>query len=285
MNPKLSLAIGIFCIAFSAIFVTLAGAPPITAGFYRIFIAWVPLALYGIINKKLNIRRADLGIALLAGVVFASDISVWNISILKIGATVSTLMANLAPVWVGLFSLLFLRKRSGRWFWLGTFIALAGMVVLVGFGNLLSLQLNIGILYAILASMLYAVYILLTKGVLQRVTIVTFMFYNMLGSSLFLGAVGITEGIEMVHFPAHTWLYFLGMGLVCQLIGWLTINHAISHLPATKTSVALLGQTVATAVIAALLLGGVLKVREIAGSLIVLAGIAVTFVKPDVKAG
>lgn len=283
MNPKLSLVIGIFCIAFSAIFVKLAGTAPITAGFYRIFIAWAPLAFYCIINKKIKISRADLGIALLAGVVFASDISVWNISILKIGATISTLMANLAPVWVGLFSLLFLKKRSGLWFWLGTFIALAGMVVLVGFHNLLSLQLNAGILYAILASMLYAIYILLTKGILRRVTIVTFMFYSMLGSSVFLAAIGISQHTEMVHFSAHTWWYLLGMGLICQLAGWLTINHAISYLPATKTSVALLGQTVATAIIAALILGEILNLNEIIGSAIVLAGIAVTFVKRDVK--
>lgn len=283
MNPKLSLVIGIFCIAFSAIFVKLAGASPIAAGFYRIFIAWVPLAFYCIINKQVNISRTDLGIALLAGIVFASDIAVWNISILKIGATISTLMANLAPVWVGLFSLLFLRKRSGLWFWLGTFIALAGMVILVGFSNLLTLQLNIGILYATLASMLYATYILLTKNVLRRVSIITFMFYSMLSSSIYLMLIGISQHTEMVHFPTHTWLNFLGMGLVCQLIGWLTINHAISYLPATKTSVALLAQTVATAVIAAFILGEVLNLSEITGSIIVLAGIAVTFVKRDVK--
>lgn len=279
MNPKLSLVIGIFCIAFSAIFVKLAGAAPVTAGFYRIFIGWVPLAFYCIGTKKISIKRKDLGIALLSGIIFASDILVWNISILKIGATVSTLVANLAPVWVGLISLLVLRKRSGLWFWLGTFIALAGMVVLVGVRNVLGLQLNAGILYAVLASMLYATYILLTKGVLQRVTTVTFMFYSMLSSSLFLGVMGISNGMEMVHFLPYTWLCFLGMGLVCQLIGWLTINYAISYLPATKTSVALLSQTVATAVIAALLLGEVLSFNEVMGSIIVLAGIAVTFVK------
>ena len=285
MNPRLSLAIGIFCIAFSAIFVKLAGAAPITAGFYRVFIAWLPLAVYVIASKKISISRTDLGIALLAGIVFASDISVWNISILKISATISTLLANLAPVWVGLFSLLLLKKRSGLWFWLGTVIALAGMIVLVGFRNLLSLQLNAGILYAILASMLYATYILLTKNVLQRVAIITFMFYSMLSSSVYLALIGLIQHTEMVHFPAHTWWYFLGMGLVCQLTGWLTINHAISYLPATKTSVALLGQTVATAVIANFILGEVLNFTEIIGSVIVLAGIAVTFVKRDVKTG
>jgi drug/metabolite transporter (DMT)-like permease len=42
-------------------------------------------------------------------------------------------------------------------FWAGTIIAIIGMVILVGYQNVLHLQFNEGILYAIAASMLYAV--------------------------------------------------------------------------------------------------------------------------------
>ena len=119
MNPKASLIIGIICISFSPIFVKLAVAPPITSGFYRIFAAWVVLAPYCIIKGNLKIARKDLLIAVLGGVVFGADIAIWNISLTKISATISTLLANLAPVWVGLLSFLILRKRSGLLFWVG----------------------------------------------------------------------------------------------------------------------------------------------------------------------
>src|SRR5476649_570932 len=102
MNPKLSLVIGIVCISFSPIFVKLSGAPPITSGFYRIFIAWLCLAPYCVIKKELKINRRNLQIAVAGGVVFGADIAVCNLSLIKISATVSTLIANLAPVWVGL---------------------------------------------------------------------------------------------------------------------------------------------------------------------------------------
>jgi drug/metabolite transporter (DMT)-like permease len=279
MNPKLSLVIGIVCIAFSAIFVKLAGAPPVTAAFFRIVIALLALAPYCFISHKLKIERKDLYIALLAGVAFAADVAVWNVSILKISATVSTLLANLAPVWVGLMSFFFLKKRSGWLFWLGTAVAIAGMVVLVGFTDLLGLKFNIGIVMAVLASVLYAFYIMLTKNVLQRIATITFMFYNMLGASVFLLVINLYQGANLLHFPASTWLYFAGMGLVCQLCGWLTINYAISFLPATKTAVALLSQTVVTAILAAILLHEKLETKELVGSAIVLAGIGITFVK------
>lgn len=279
MNPKLSLVIGIICIAFSPIFVKLAGADAVTSAFYRIIIALLLLAPYCIIQKKLKIAGKDLWIALLAGVVFASDISVWNTSLLMISATVSTLLANLAPVWVGLMSFIFLRKSSGWLFWLGTLIAIAGMVVLVGYRDLIHLQFNTGILLAVAASILYSIYILLTKGVLQRIATITFMFYNMLGASIFLLILNFIKGVNLVHFNTNAWLNFIGMGVICQLVGWLTINYAISRLPATKTTVALLSQTVVTAIIAAIMLHEKLAVQEIVGSLIVLIGIGVTFMK------
>ncbi|QKJ32149.1 DMT family transporter [Mucilaginibacter mali] len=279
MNPKLSLVIGIICIAFSAIFVKLAGVAPVTAAFYRIAIAWALLLPWCLIKRKTIIARTDMWIALLAGVVFASDVAVWNMSILKISATVSTLLANLAPVWVGLISFIFLRKRSGLPFWAGTAVAILGMLILVGYQDLVGLQFNIGIPLAIAASILYAIYILLTKNVLQRTDTLTFMFYNMLGAAVFLLLVNLIQGAPLTNFPAATWGYFIGMGLICQLAGWITINYAISLLPATKTSVALLGQTVVTALIAAIMLHEKLQVKEIVGCMVVLAGIAITFIK------
>src|ERR1700761_5299808 len=142
MNPKASLIIGILCIAFSPMFVKLAGAPALTSGFYRLFIAWLCLVPYCIIKNKLKIERKHLVVALLGGIVFASDIAVWNISLMKISATVSTLIANLAPVWVGLLGYLILKKRSGRLFWIGTVVSILGMIILVGYQQILHLQFN-----------------------------------------------------------------------------------------------------------------------------------------------
>ena len=279
MKPKLSLVIGIICISFSPIFVKLAVAPAITSGFYRIFIAWLFLVPYCIIKGKLKTTPRALLITLIGGIIFGADIAVWNVSLLKISATISTLLANLAPVWVGLMSLLLFKKRSGVFFWAGTFIALTGMVVLVGYQHVLHLEFSPGILYAIAASVLYAMYIIITKNVLPHIDIFTFMFYNMLGASVLLLAITIFNGDALLGFNAHTWLYFAGMGVVCQLIGWLTINHSLRYLESTKVSIALLGQTVVAGLWAAWLLSETLDLKEIIGSVIVLAGIAVSFLK------
>jgi len=280
MNPKASLVIGILCISFSPIFVKLAGASPITSGFYRIFLAWLCLLPYCLAKGNLKIARKDLMVALLGGVVFALDIAVWNLSLTKISATVSTLIANLAPVWVGLMTYFIFKKAAGRLFWIGTCVAIAGMVILVGYQHLLALELNAGILLALLASLFYAIYIVITRGILQNISTVTFMFYNMLAGSVFLFIINLFLHNQMVDFSLSTWLCFLGMGVLCQLAGWLTINHSLRFLESTKVSIALLSQTVIAGFLAIFLLNETLELNEIIGSAIVLAGIAVTFLRP-----
>jgi drug/metabolite transporter (DMT)-like permease len=279
MNPKLCLVIGILCISFSPIFVKLAGTSPLGAAFYRLFIAWLCLVPYCIIKNKLRVNRKQLVIAVIAGVVFAADIAVWNMSLLKISATVSTLITNLAPVWVGLMSFVLFKKRSGRLFWIGTCIAIAGMVILVGYQHTLHLKFNAGILLATLASLLYAGYIMITKNIMAGINVFTFMFYSMLGASAFLLLIGIFMGDNLVDFPLRVWLYFIAMGLLCQLVGWLTINYSLRYLESTKVSIALLSQTVFAGLLAVFLLNEKLEAKEIIGSVIVLAGIAITFLK------
>ena len=280
MNPKLSLGIGVLCISFSPIFVKLAGVSPIGAAFYRVVVAWLCLLPYCVIKKKLSINKKQLIIALTAGIVFASDVAVWNISLLKISATVSTLIANLAPVWVGLFSFLLFKKRSGMLFWIGTVIAIVGMIILVGYEHILHLELNAGILLAVLASLFYAIYIMITKNIMAGIDVFTFMFYSMMSASIFLLIVNGFMNNNLIHLSVKVWLCFIGMGLICQLTGWLTINYSLRYLESTKVSIALLSQTVFAGLLAALVLNEKLETNEIIGSVIVLAGIAVTFLKP-----
>jgi drug/metabolite transporter (DMT)-like permease len=280
MNPKLSLALGIIFISFSPIFVKLADASPIVCAFHRIFFAWIFLLPYCLYKRNLKMERKDIILAMVSGLVFATDITVWNVSIKMISATVSTLLANLAPVWVGLLSYLLFRKKSGWLFWLGTAIAIAGMIILVGIANVLQLKFNLGIVLAVAASVLYATYILITKDVLKRISTIPFMFYSMLGSLIFLLIIIFISGDQLLHYNLKTWGSLAGMGIICQLAGWITINYAISRLESTKVSIALLSQTVTTGLLAVVLLNESLDGKEIIGSVIVLVGIVITFLKP-----
>jgi len=281
MNSKVSLAVGILFISLSPIFVKLADASPVVCAFYRIFFGLILLVPYCLIKQNLKVERKDLILALIGGLVFAVDITLWNLSLKMISATVSTLLANLAPLWVGLISYFLFRKKVEKLFWIGTGVAIAGMLVLVGLRQVLHLQFGLGFLFAVVASVLYAIYILITKDILERMGTVTFMFYNMLAALVFLFIICVIKNEKLIHYSPVNWFYFAGMGIICQLLGWLAINYAIRFIESTKVSVTLLSQTVVAAVLAALLLNEILSTQEVVGSLIVLGGIAITFLKPQ----
>lgn len=267
------LFIGIFCISWSAILVKIADVSGIASGFYRLFfgtLAIIPIWLY---YKKPIKDLHEVLIALICGVLFASDIALWNTSIMLSKASISTLLANLAPIWVGLGAIFFMKEKPGKIFWVGTFIALAGVVVIVGSDQLFNTGLNSGNLLAIIASMFYGAYLLtVRKG---RSTLDTFSFtaISMIVSTITLGIISLLSGVEMGGYETKSWLALIALGLVPQVVGWLTINQALGHISPTVASVSLLSQTVFTAIFSVPVLGELLTWNEIVGAVVVLTGI------------
>ena len=159
-----ALAVGVFCIGTSAIFVKLAGVPGVVSAFYRVFIALLALLPLGL-RQHVSIRmeRRAWGLIVLSSLFFAGDLVLWNTSILLTTAAAATLLANNAPLWVGLGALLIFRERLPPVYWVGLLVALVGMTVIVGGDALSELRFNTGDLLAIGASFLYAGYMLTTQ--------------------------------------------------------------------------------------------------------------------------
>ena len=67
----------------------------------------------------------------------------------------------------------------------------------------------------------------------------------------------------------------IGLALVTQVVGHLSVAYSLGRLPVSVTSIALLGQAPITALLAVPLLGERLTVLQIFGGALVLAGIYV----------
>jgi len=213
----------------------------------------------------------------ICGVLFASDIAVWNISIQQSSATQATLLTNLSPIWVGIFSFVFLNYRPRKSFWLGTFIALLGMMVFVGFDTIVEMNLDAAFFLGMLSGLLYALYILVSKRVLEKVEVITFITYSMIFSTVFLFVVNVAFGEDFVGFSNEAWISLLVQGIVCQLIAWLLISYATQKMRATRVSLSLLSQAIFAALLAAVFIGEKITPVQMLGSIIILAGIATTF--------
>ena len=269
----LLLLFGVFCISWSAILVKLADISGFGSAFYRMFFGTIGIIPVWLYFKKPITDRKGVKIAIICGILFACDIALWNTSIMLSKATISTLLANLAPVWVGIGALLFMKEKPTRIFWVGTAISLVGVTIIIGLNQILEANLNVGSILAIIASMFYGAYLLtVRKG---RVNLDTFSFtaISMVASTLVLGLICLLSSTPLWGFSAKTWLTLATLGIVPQLLGWLAINQALGHIRPTVASVSLLSQTVFTAIFSVFILGEVLTVHEIGGAVVVLAGI------------
>ena len=218
-------------------------------------------------------------LAALCGVLFGCDVAVWNIAIQESTATQASLLTNLSPIWVGMGTFLFLRHNPSRNFWIGTAVALLGMITIVGFHFFMALQFDRAFVFGILSGVFYAAYMLISKKVMTGTNIATFMLINLFASSVFLGLINIGVGEAFYGFGLVSWAILAIQAVVCQLIAWFALNYAIKHIRTTRVSLSLLAQAFVTAILAWAFLGEAITLQMVFGGIVLLLGISITFME------
>jgi len=279
----IALVVGIICISIFPVLVKLDLTPGVISAFYRMVIAAALLVPFALITKQLKIPSFKLLLlAILCGVVFGLDVAVWNIAIQKSTATQASLLTNLSPVWVGIGAFFFLKNKPKKNFWIGTVIAVLGMVTLVGFHFFINLDFDLAFMFAILSGMLYAVYMLVSKFILHKFNVISFMSISLLASVVALGVLSYGLGQPFSGFSNAGWLALVVQGVVCQLAAWLLISYATKKMRATLVSVSLLGQGLLASVLAWLFIDEAINMQMAVGGLILLLGIRITFYNKEI---
>jgi drug/metabolite transporter (DMT)-like permease len=271
----LGLLVGILSLAFTAIFVRWANAPGPVTSFYRMLIAAVLMAapFYRRWQAQGGLPRRAVWIALLGGLFFAGDLAFWSTGVVLSGVANPTLLANAAPLWVGLGSALFYGERHGPRFWIGLGLAMAGAALILGLDTLRDASLGLGSAFGLVASLFYGGYFLVTQRGREKLDSLSYFWIAAVSSTAGLLAVILILRQPLWGYPPLTYLNFLGLGVVAQVAGYLAINYALGHLPASTVAPIMLSQPVVTALLAVPLAGEGLSAGEIAGGVAVLAGI------------
>ena len=277
MNPALlALLAGATCIAFSPIFVRVSEAGPIPTAFWRVALAVPVLWLLYFVKPKAKARRysGKWPLLLAAGFAFAGDLAFWHKSIQLTSVANSTLLANLASIFVTLAAWVFLRQRPSGLFLAGLAAALVGVALLVPASLGFSATGLAGDALAVVTAMFYAGYILAVKGLRDRgETTLHLMAVTSTLTAILLFPVALASGEPMLPSSAFGWWMLIGLALVSHAAGQGLIAYALAHLPAAFSSVSLLSQPVMAALFAWVLLSEGLVPLQVLGGLVVLAGI------------
>lgn len=280
MYSRIFLVIGILCISIYPVIVRDSIVSGLSIALYRMAVAAIVLWLLVLLRKSWDSKVLLYwkGVSI-CGLIFASDIVAWNYSIQLSSATQGSLLTNLAPIWVGIGSFLFLPQKPGRLFWIGVVVAFLGMVVLLGPSALLSMQFDLGFLLGIVSGLLYASYILYSKKILEKVNVLSFMAVSNSVASVYLFIVALLFGQPVSGFTVNEWISFAVLGIVSQVLGWLSLSYALQYIEAQRVSLSLLSQAVITGILAWIFIDEIITLQMILGGCIILIGIGVTFLK------
>jgi len=267
------LVLGALALGFSPIFVRLSDLGPSATAFWRVALA-LPVFALGISasDRRPTGLRDHLGLAL-AGVCFTGDLAVWHWSIRLTSVANSTLLANVAPLFVALIGWAALGERFSRGFIASMAVAFAGVIVLMGGDLELGPAYLAGDGLGLVTAMFLSAYLLVVKRLRARLSTATIMAYSGAVTALLLLVVTLLSGESLVPPDWHGWAVLVGLALLSQAGGQGSIAYALAHLPAAFSSLVMLVEPAAAALFAWILLAEPMGALQIAGGGVILAGI------------
>lgn len=278
-----ALVFGAIVIGFSGILVKLSEVGPVATGFYRLgfavpaFLLWVMVVDRGIQRRSETTGgvRANLGVLVLSGAMFAADVATFHWSLEYTTVANAALLSNLAPIWVTIGAWFLFRQRVSRGFVVGLVAALAGCVVLMSRSLELGADNLKGDALAISTSIFYAGYLLTIAHLRARLSTATVMLVSSAACAAFLAPLALAVGDTMVAHSLAGWLVLIALGVLIHGGGQGMIAFAFAHLPAGFSSLSLLIQPVAAAILAWIILGEAVGPVQAAGGAVVLFGILI----------
>ncbi|MGQ0524569.1 MAG: DMT family transporter, partial [Betaproteobacteria bacterium] len=153
---------GAVAIATAPLFVKVSETGPVATAFWRVFLA-LPFLFFWAFAEGMRgtpaalTRRQWIGIVA-AGLFFAGDLAVWHWSIVLTSVANSTLLANLAPIFVTLAAWWLFGQRPAVLFMTGLAAAMTGVTLLIGADFRVSGQALLGDALGVVTALFYAAY-------------------------------------------------------------------------------------------------------------------------------
>ena len=269
----------------SAKFLFNSGITPFQLVQLRLTISTVLLFLCLFIRfpSLLKISLSDIFYFILFGTVGMAGVQftyLFTISKIKVAAAI--LLQYLAPSFIALHSVVFMREKLSR----STLIALIGTTLgcylVVGAYNLEILSMNIvGIISGILSAVTFAWYAIHGEYGMRRYNPWTVLFY-----ALFFGAVVwniLHPPLEafMHAYSRVQWIWILYIGVMGTLIPFGLYLEGINLIRSTRASITATIEPITAGIISYIFLNEIMEIPQITGGVIVIASIILLQLKQE----
>jgi len=271
----LAAALVLWSSAFAGIRVGLTAYPPAELALLRFLVASLVLAIYAGLAHFRRPQLRDVPRLALTG---ALGITFYNIALnygeLTVSAGAASLLIASAPIWTALLATISLQERLTLWGWGGVFISFAGVAVIAA-GEGGGFRLSIHALLIVAAAIAAAIYIVMQKELLRRLSALEFTAYSIWFGTLFMIPFGLGLPHTLAAAPLRPTVAIVYLGIFPGALAYVAWSYVMTHGPASSTASYLYLNPVLAIAIAWLWLGEVPRMMSLIGGGVALAGVII----------
>lgn len=253
----------------------------------------LPIALGYAAPELRRLRPRDLLLGIGSGALLALHFISWISSLEYTSVASSAALVATNPLWVGLGSLLLFRERLTPLTVMGLVLTIGGSV-LIGLSDGLSAgdtasNALLGDGLALLGALAGSGYFLIGRELRRRLSILAYIWLVYTSAAAILLVVALVSGgglnaatetsggvlHVLAGYPPVAYALLLGLAIGPQLLGHTSFNWALRDLSATFVAVATLGEPIGSALLALLIFEEGFALAQLAGFILLLAGIFV----------
>lgn len=288
MKIFLVLLIAVISVSFASIFIKLCpDVPSITISFYRMAISGIIISFFAIGNLKkiLSMGKKLLILNIFSGMALGLHFILWITSLKYTSVASSVALVTLDPIFVGIFSYIFLKEKISINLIVGIILSVVGSFILA-FGDKPTLELIkegknplLGDILALLGAIMASIYIILGSRIRKDVSLLTYNFITYNSSFIFLFFIVLISGNPFFGFNRLSYLYLFLLGVVPQLIGHSGFNWALKYVKPVIIAITILGEPIGATILAFIIFNETLKGTQILGMFFIFIAIIVSFSK------
>ncbi len=269
----LVLFVSVVSVSTAAIWIKLlSDVPSPSIAFWRMLTSSLFIAPVYFQKQLGSLNKKELLLSILSAFFLAGDFTLWTLSLKFTSVASSIVLVAISPLFIMLFSLVFLGKKPGIKDIISTVIAILG-IMLIGSSDL-DLAVNsknlMGDLLATIAAASIAGYLMIGQKVRQTVGTANYIAILYPATAFFLIFPVLFTNAPLIGFSNNDYLYLVCLGLIPQLIGHTGFSYALKKVPAFVVSLSILFEPVLSIIWAFLLLSEGLTLKQISGGILVL---------------
>ncbi|MCX8083877.1 MAG: DMT family transporter [Calditerrivibrio sp.] len=276
--------IGIISLAMASILVKFCDdVPSVMIATYRLVISSLILLIIFKIKGHTfkTLGRKEFVLSIISGFILSLHFVSWFASLKLTSVASSVVLVTTNPLFVGLFSVIFLKERLHKEILIGIFLSIIGsMILALGDSGLKGLVITdknalLGDILALFGAICASCYLLIGSKVRETLDIVTYVTVAYTASAIFLLLFSIFQGLPFTGYKDTSYISMILLAIFPQLIGHTAVNWSLKHLKPSMVAIGILGEPIGATILAYFIFGELIDLYKFIGICLIFISILI----------